>query len=98
MTHRGHMQNGVIVLDPPAAIPDGAQVEITVVNPPTDADADEIPSLYDRLKSAVGKAQGLPEDAAHNHDHYLYGLPKKSPPSAADGRKMNRVDLTTPLT
>ena len=38
---------------------------------------DDIPSLYDRLRSAVGKAHGLPEDAAHDHDHYLYGLPRK---------------------
>ena len=33
--------------------------------------------LRGNLYRPVGKAQGLPEDAAHNHDHYLYGLPKK---------------------
>ena len=77
MTYRGHMHNGVVVLDTPADIPDGAPVEVRVVEEPAETATEEIPSLYDRLKSAVGKAQGLPEDAAHHHDHYLYGLPKK---------------------
>lgn len=77
MTHRGRMHNGVVVLDAPAEIPEGAAVEVRVVEERSEAAADEIPSLYDRLKSAVGKAQGLPEDAADNHDHYLYGLPRK---------------------
>ena len=77
MTYRGHMKNGIVVLDAPADIPEGAEVEVRLVQEPSEAAADQIPSLYDRLKSAVGKAQGLPEDAAHNHDHYLYGLPKK---------------------
>jgi hypothetical protein len=35
------------------------------------------PTLYERLKSVAGKAEGLPSDASINHDHYLYGLPKK---------------------
>jgi hypothetical protein len=34
-------------------------------------------SLFERLRSVVGKAKGLPPDAASNHDHYLYGLPRK---------------------
>jgi hypothetical protein len=35
------------------------------------------PSLYDRLRNVVGKAKGPPPDASLNHDHYLYGYPKK---------------------
>jgi hypothetical protein len=35
------------------------------------------PSLYERLRRVVGKAKGLPPDAAANHDHYLYGMPRK---------------------
>jgi hypothetical protein len=77
MTHRGHVQNGVVVLDAPADIPEGATVEVRIVEEPEEAAHGEIPSLYNRMKSAIGKAQGLPEDAAHNHDHYLYGLPKR---------------------
>jgi hypothetical protein len=36
----------------------------------------EIPTLADRLKDFIGILE-LPEDAARNHDHYLYGTPKK---------------------
>lgn len=34
-------------------------------------------SLLDILGDLVGKADGLPEDAATNVEHYLYGLPKR---------------------
>lgn len=34
-------------------------------------------SLYDALKPFIGIATDLPPDAALNHDHYLYGAPKK---------------------
>jgi hypothetical protein len=33
--------------------------------------------LYDRLRQFVGKANELPPDASINHDHYLYGMPKR---------------------
>lgn len=78
MTYRGHIENGVVVLDPPADLPDGVTVEVHVVPEPNDEDpAGEGPTLYERLKDVAGKAEGLPPDAAINHDHYLYGLPKK---------------------
>ena len=35
------------------------------------------PTILERLRSVVGKAKGLPPDAALNHDHYLYGLPRQ---------------------
>jgi hypothetical protein len=31
MTYRGHVQNGVVVLDPPANLPEGATVVVSVV-------------------------------------------------------------------
>lgn len=34
-------------------------------------------SLLERLAKVKGKAPGLPADASINHDHYLYGAPKK---------------------
>ena len=95
MTHRGHMHTGVVVLDTPADIPDGAPVEGRVVEEPAEAAADEIPSLYDRLKSAVGKAQGLPEDAAHNHDHYLYDLCRRPPLFPAGAGPVGRMGVLT---
>jgi hypothetical protein len=80
MTYRGHVKNGVIVLDentPP--LPEGSVVDIsplsneTAVNP-----SQEIPSLFERLKPFIGKLEGLPPDASINHDHYLYGTPKNT--------------------
>jgi hypothetical protein len=35
-------------------------------------------SLGDFLLSVAGTAAGLPPDLAENHDHYLYGTPKRS--------------------
>ena len=78
MTHRGHVRNGVVILDPPVDLPEGAEVEVRLIEPPADSHAAEQgPSLYDRLEHVVGRAKGLPSDAAINHDHYLYGLPRK---------------------
>jgi hypothetical protein len=34
-------------------------------------------SLTQVLSRFAGKARTLPEDAAENLDHYLYGVPKK---------------------
>jgi len=78
MTYRGRVKNGVVVLDTPGGLPEGAQVEVRLVEQTGEAPTvQEGPALYERLKSVVGKAEGLPPDAAHNHDHYLYGLPKR---------------------
>ena len=35
-------------------------------------------SLGDFLLRVAGTAAGLPPDLAENHDHYLYGTPKRS--------------------
>jgi hypothetical protein len=71
MTYRGHVQNGMVVLEEPIVLPEGASVQVALL------DEDEGATLYERLKSVVGKARGLPPDAAQNVDHYLYGQPKQ---------------------
>ena len=78
MTYRGHIENGTVVLDEPATLPEGAKVEVALL------DADErkntgesIPSLYERLESVIGIAEGLPPDFAANHDYYAHGRPKE---------------------
>jgi hypothetical protein len=71
MTYRGHVENGIVVLDDPVALPEGAPVQVDLVGEEAGA------TLYERLKSVIGKAQGLPPDAALNVDHYLYGQPKQ---------------------
>ena len=72
MTYRGRIRDGVIVLDEDASLPDGTEVEISVVRSP-----DRAQSLSEKLLSYAGKANGLPSDLARNHDHYLHGAPKR---------------------
>ena len=71
MTYRGHVENGVVVLDQPLALPDGTQENIEPANPPRSR------TLAERLHRVIGAAKGLPADLARNHDHYLHGRPKK---------------------
>ena len=77
MTYRGHVKNGTVVLDPPADLPDGAQVEVRLAEPRAEDTGEQCPTLYEQLKPLIGKLKGLPPDLAENHDHYLYGVPKR---------------------
>jgi hypothetical protein len=84
MTYRGHVENGKIVIDDAVTLPEGALVEVDLV------DEEKGPSLYERLKSVFGKAQGLPPDAAQKAGHSLYddlapfvGAAKGLPPDLA---------------
>ena len=45
-------------------------------NRQTAASAD--PTGEDFLLRIAGTAEGLPPDLARNHDHYLYGAPRRS--------------------
>ncbi|MCG3196158.1 MAG: hypothetical protein GHCLOJNM_00629 [bacterium] len=76
MTYRGHVKNGVVLLDEPAALPEGVSVEVAIA-PEPETEGPPLPTLYESLKDVIGKAEGLPADFAKNHDHYLYGIPKK---------------------
>ncbi len=78
MTYRGYVKNGVVVLDPPADLPEGAEVEVGVVGEGREPLEDETPTLYEQLKDVIGIADGLPSDLARNHDHYLHGQPKRA--------------------
>jgi len=89
MTHRGHVKNGVVVLDPPADLPEGAEVEVRLVEraaaaaaaaaaTAAAAAAAEGPTFYEQLQDVIGIAEGLPPDLAENHDHYIHGRPKKT--------------------
>jgi len=76
MAYMGHVENGAIVLDEPVALPDGATVKIELAVLPEVAE-DSGRSFTERFAEVLGKAQSLPEDAAENHDHYLYGAAKR---------------------
>lgn len=79
MTYRGHIKDGLVVLDDPIALPDGTTV--TIVVRPVDSVAcpstDRKDTLSESLLRFAGAVQGLPSDLARNHDHYLYGIPKR---------------------
>jgi hypothetical protein len=78
MTYRGHVKNGVVVLDDAVNLPEGSRVGVQLLeDAPAPAEPDRIPSLYERLKPLIGKAESLPPDASVNLDHYLDGLPKR---------------------
>lgn len=80
MTYRGRVRNGTIVLDPPVSLPEGTEVEVRPATTTDDvnragsaSDATAVPTVYDRLKDVIGKAEGFPPDYSRNHDRYLYG-------------------------
>jgi hypothetical protein len=79
MVYRGRVKNGVVVLEGRAQLEEGAEVSVRPVRRAARASVrkKQPPTLYERLKSVAGKAKGLPPDASINHDHYLYGMPKR---------------------
>jgi hypothetical protein len=73
----GVVQNGVVVLDEPAALPDGTRVRVNKIERPITAQS----TLKDRLLKLAKEAESLPcdlpEDLAENHNLYLYGMPNR---------------------
>jgi len=75
MTCRGKVTGGVVVLEQPDALPEGAEVKVEMVRRrPKRA---KHPNGWDELLKLAGMAKSLPPDMARNHDHYLHGRPKK---------------------
>ena len=72
MSFEGTIVNGGVVLDAPAPLPDGTRVKLVV-----EAPAEAASELGAMLLRHAGKGEGLPPDAAAQHDHYLYGTPKR---------------------
>lgn len=73
MTYKGTIRNGVIVLEDRVILPEGAEVRVEAVE-----DAESVSTLAERFADIIGGVEGLPEDLAENHDHYLHGTSKKS--------------------
>ena len=70
MTYRGKVKDGVIVLSEGQQLPEGTDVQVQPL-------PEGILRLRQTLLKFAGSAKGLPRDAARNHDHYLYGTPKR---------------------
>ncbi len=79
MVYREYIKGGAVVLESSCALPEGAEVRVEVV--PVESEAplldEQGQTLGQKLMKYAGRAVGLPEDAAMNHDHYLYGTPKR---------------------
>jgi hypothetical protein len=71
MALRGHFEKGVVVLDEPAALPEGTAVEVDIVQC-----TDQIDSLRTILRKYSGCMTGLPVDYSKNHDYYIHGTSK----------------------
>jgi hypothetical protein len=71
----GELKNGVVVFgDGTPPLSKGSRLKIEVV----EAARPLARTLAERLASVVGRADGLPDDLAAQHDHYLHGQPKRS--------------------
>ncbi len=67
MTYKGHIENGMVVLDENANLPDGALVTIQLV---AARPAGHI-ALVEHYRGLIGALDGFPEDWSENHDTYL---------------------------
>ena len=77
MVYHGYVKDGRIELDNGGPLPEGVQVRIELVEPETRSDAAFHEPLGRKLLRHAGTATGLPADMSSNHDHYLYGTPKR---------------------
>jgi hypothetical protein len=87
---KAHYDGKVIVLDEPVKLPKGRKllVQIVVVNAikkpasktarkPSGKRTKKRISVFDWLAENAVADDDLPPDLGHQHDHYLYGTPKK---------------------
>ncbi|MBI1321096.1 MAG: hypothetical protein GC168_19400 [Candidatus Hydrogenedens sp.] len=71
MTYKGYIRQGVIVLQEPAELREGAEVLIEILGDVPVAANDSAPTLAERLAGVIGQAQGMPENWSAEHDAYL---------------------------
>jgi len=73
----GTYKNGVVVLDEPAKLAEGQRVRVD--SEPTPGSTAKERSTTQKLLEIAGVIKDAPPDASRNHDHYLYGAPKREP-------------------
>ena len=79
MVLRGHVKNGVVVLEGPKALPEGTEVSVRPLKGRRPSFKGKVRrgSLKPGLLRLSGKAKGLPADASQNVDQFLYGDTKR---------------------
>jgi hypothetical protein len=73
---RAHFDGKVLVPSGPVDLPIGQELEVQV----TPIQSHDEPTLLQRLAKlaeSLPSSPDVPTDGAAQHDHYLYGLPKK---------------------
>ena len=84
MVFRGHVKNGVVLLDDPTVLSEGAAVQVELLERAVEAPAcegAEVLPIEQELAAiwADVPAQewaNVPRDLSDNLDHYIYGMPK----------------------
>jgi len=81
MTYRGTVRGGVVVFDQQTAPADGTHVTVETAEDPSavPAPTGRKPTVGEVLMQFAGIMDGddLPADGSVNHDHYIYGTPKR---------------------
>lgn len=79
MTYKGRIKNGKVVIDDEVSLPEGAEVwvDLREIMSKNTRGEQAAASLVEKLLKHAGRVQDLPQDAARNHDHYLYGTPRR---------------------
>lgn len=83
MEFDGTIKGGVVVFSAQVPLPDGTRVRVQPVaevpsrSGAVEGQAPRAKTLGQRLMKFAGRARGLPRDASRNHDHSLYGTPKR---------------------
>lgn len=72
----GRIENGRVVFEGPVPMPEGTAVWVEAVEPNAATNGNP-PTLAERLKRFLKHELDLRADAAEQHDHYLYGQPKR---------------------
>ena len=70
----GTYKNGVVVPDEPISLAEGQRV---LIDPERTGKPAPALSTTQRLLELAGVIKDGPSDASVNHDHYIYGAPKR---------------------
>ena len=73
MTIIARVHNHSIALPADLPVAEGAEVQVTVPEPPVKAGENALAWM----EEFVGCLKDLPEDFAAEHDHYIHGTPKR---------------------
>jgi predicted DNA-binding antitoxin AbrB/MazE fold protein len=71
-------EDGVFKPEEPVLLEEKTYVEVVIPAPQPQADDDDSTG-WKAIEALIGVSDdpGMPTDIAENHDHYLYGAPKK---------------------